>query len=240
MRAARHGRPRPPSSAPVPPRPLLARPRARAAPAEGQAPQACAVIPVKKPGQPAPPTASVAGPLSLVKTAKPACTGNRVCAFEVAIENTGDTEFKGTVEFDDAITGDGAIFGATTIAPPPPAPWSCPKTGQGFKCTANLTLGPKGAANAKTTVPLTMDLGPGIGAVKEAKNCATLKDAPTPSCATVPLQPPDAGRVPLGLRRPRMDSRSTRLWRRARRARKRIARSPSPSRIRPRPPCRGR
>ena len=121
-----------------------------------------------------------------------------MCPFEVVIENTSATEFKGTVEFDNSITGDGAIFGATAITPPPPAPWTCPKNGQGFKCTADLTIPAKSKA---PPVALTMDLGPGIGAVKEAKNCATLKDAPTPSCATISLtaQPDPNVTTPLTL-----------------------------------------
>ncbi len=129
------------------------------------------------------PEPSVAGQLSLLKTGV-SCQDKKACTFTFEVKNTSANDFDGDVEFDDSITGDGAIFGATTIAPAPPAPWSCPKSGQGFKCTAKLKIPANGAA---PPLSLTFDLGPGIGAVKEAKNCATLKDAPAPSCATLPL-----------------------------------------------------
>src|SRR5699024_7609330 len=87
--------------------------------------------------------------------------------------------------FDDQITGDDAIFGTTAISPAPAAPWSCPKTGQGFKCSANLAIPPNAAA---PSLKLTFDLGAGIGAVKDVKNCATLAGAAAASCATIPMQ----------------------------------------------------
>ncbi len=155
-------------------------------------PQACATIPVDNPAP------SQTGPLALVKTGN-ACRDNRLCDFTIAVSNTSANPFNGTVEFDDSITGDDAIFGATTISPAPAAPWSCPKTGQGFKCTANLAIPANGAA---PPLKLTFDLGAGIGAVKNVKNCATLQGAPAPSCATVPLgqvQPPAPAPDPNGL-----------------------------------------
>ena len=138
---------------------------------------ACATIPVEQP------TPTVAGPLSLLKTGG-SCQNNRTCDFTFTVSNTTGAPVTQTVEFDDSITGDDAIFGATTITPAPPAPWSCPKLGQGFKCTANLTIP---ANSAAPPLKLTFDLGAGIGAVKNVKNCATLKDAPAPSCATVAM-----------------------------------------------------
>ncbi len=135
------------------------------------------------PVEPEQPQPSEAGQISLLKTGV-ACKDKKACTFTFAVKNTSANDFDGDVEFDDSITGDGAIFGATTIAPAPPAPWSCPKSGQGFKCTAKLKIPANGAA---PPLSLTFDLGPGIGAVKEAKNCATLKGAPAPSCATLQL-----------------------------------------------------
>ena len=139
------------------------------------------------PVEPEEPTPSQAGQLSLLKTGV-ACKNNRICEFSFAIKNTSNAEFDGEVEFDDSITGDGAIFGATAIAPAPAAPWSCPKNGQGFKCTAKLKIPANGAA---PPLNLTFDLGPGIGAVQNVENCATLKDAPAKSCATLPMNAPE-------------------------------------------------
>jgi hypothetical protein len=156
--------------------------------AEAQPTQACASIPVKKPEP------SVSGPLSLLKTGG-SCKNNRTCDFTIVVTNTTAAPVTQTVEFDDAITGDGAIFGATAITPAPPAPWTCPKTAQGFKCSANLTI----PANASAPpLNLTFDLGAGIGAVKDVKNCATLTGAPTASCATIPLQAPPGPPAAIG------------------------------------------
>ncbi len=159
----------------------------------GLAPKpSCAEVPLQAPVAPPPPPpppaeAAKAGTLSLVKTAKPPCRDNRACDFQIVVTNDGDAEFKGQVEFDDNVTGDGAIFGAAALQPPPPAPWACTKGLQGFNCKADLTIPAKASAPA---LPLTTDLGAGIGAVKEVKNCVRLKDAAKESCATVPLQAP--------------------------------------------------
>ncbi|MBI1649076.1 DUF11 domain-containing protein [Hyphomicrobium sulfonivorans] len=131
------------------------------------------------------PEPSKAGQLALLKTGV-ACQAKKACTFMFAIKNTSANDFDGDVEFDDFITGDGAIFGATAITPAPAAPWSCAKNGQGFKCAAKLKIAANGAA---PPLSLMFDLGPGIGAVKEVKNCATLKGAAAASCATLPLEP---------------------------------------------------
>ena len=143
----------------------------------------CATLPVEQPETPKP---STAGQISLLKTGV-SCKDNRICTFNFAVTNTSATDFDGEVEFDDSITGDGAIFGATAITPAPAAPWTCPKNGQGFKCTAKLKIPANGAAPPLT---LTFDLGPGIGAVQNVENCATLKDAPAKTCATLPMNAP--------------------------------------------------
>jgi hypothetical protein len=148
----------------------------------------CATLPVEQAEQPKP---SEAGQISLLKTGV-SCKDKRICEFTFAVKNTGNADFDGEVEFDDSITGDGAIFGATTIAPAPPAPWSCPKNGQGFKCTAKLKIPANGAA---PPLNLSFDLGAGIGAVQNVENCATLKGAPAPSCATLPIEGPPPGPV---------------------------------------------
>ena len=57
---------------------------------------------------------------------------NRICDFTVEISNSSDTEFKGPIEFEDSLTVDGAIFGATSIVTPPDAPWTCSKVGLGW------------------------------------------------------------------------------------------------------------
>ena len=88
------------------------------------------------------------------------------------------------MEFDDSFKGDGGIFGAAIINPAPPAPWSCPKNAQlGFKCTAKLKIP---ANSAAPPLNLTFELPDGVGAVQTVENCATLKDAPGQSCATLP------------------------------------------------------
>ena len=169
-------------------------------------PEQCAVVPIEpdaKPGEGPvaelpgggggkvePSQASKAGTLSLVKTAAPgSCKDNRKCDFTVEVTNTAAQPFDGQVEFTDDLTGDGALFGASTISAP--QPWACPKVGGNFACAGMLAL----AATEKKSFAFTADLGAGIGEVKEMKNCATLKGAPAPSCATAPLaqvQPPPA------------------------------------------------
>ena len=154
-------------------------------PAAVPAPEQCAVVAID-PEAGAAGEPSAAGQLSLVKFGIPgSCKDNRNCGFGINFVNNSDAEFDGDVEFDDTVTGDGATFGASTITSPD-GTWQCAKTGQGFKCKGHLLLPGHGSHD----LPLTADLGPGIGAVKEMKNCATLKEAPTPSCTTMPLTPP--------------------------------------------------
>ena len=126
---------------------------------------------------------SAAGSLSLTKTAG-ACKDNRSCDFTISVANSAAAPFNGPVDFSDEVTGDGALLGNATLTAP--QPWACPKAQQNFACTAKLTL----AANEKKDFKFIADLGAGAGTVKEMKNCATLKDAPAPSCATAPLQAP--------------------------------------------------
>ena len=166
-------------------------------PAAEPAPEQCAVVPIdsEKPDggggggkvEPAPvPQASLAGTLALTKTAG-VCKANRSCDFTITVANTANAPFNGPVDFADEATGDGAFFGSAALTAL--QPWTCPKNGQSFACTATLTL----AADEKKDFQFTADLGAGAGAVKEMKNCATLKGAPAPSCATAPLaqvQPP--------------------------------------------------
>ena len=151
-----------------------------AAPAPAPAP-ACATIPVK----PVPPLPTI----TIAKAGVPAsCKGDpKACDFTLTITNNGDAPFNGPVEFTDDATGDGAIFGAAAITSAVPPPWSCPKTGQGFKCSAAaLPLGAKGTPTATATLPMSITLGAGTGAVKEMKNCATMTDQPA-SCGTVDM-----------------------------------------------------
>jgi hypothetical protein len=144
--------------------------------------------PTNAPAPPAQPPQTEADGLDIKKAAVPgSCRNNRSCEFNVTITNVGTTTFQGSVEFDDTVTGDGAFFGATAINKEPALPWSCKKDGQSFKCAiADLTLAPNGS----TTVLIGFDLGPGVGAVKEMKNCAKLKDAKDAACATIPLASP--------------------------------------------------
>lgn len=146
-------------------------------PNQGVPQKSCATIPITQP-QP-----SVAGALSITKTAG-ACRNGRACDFTIAVTNTGDAPFNGPVAFSDTATGDGALLGSTVLTAPPP--WSCPKAGQSFACTGTIALQPK------QTLPFTFtaDLGAGIGAVKELKNCARLEGAAQESCATGQLSAP--------------------------------------------------
>ena len=134
------------------------------------------------------PPQTEAGGLKIEKSAVPAsCRNNRSCEFIVTITNVGTTTFKGPLEFEDTVTGDGAFFGATDINKGAGPPWNCKKDGQSFKCSiAELTLAPGGS----TTVPIGFDLGPGVGAVKEMKNCAKLKEAKDAVCVTTPIALP--------------------------------------------------
>jgi len=156
----------------------------QAAPAAAPVGPVCATLPVEQPEEPKP---SEAGQISLLKTGV-ACKDKKSCEFTFAIKNTSANDFDGEVVFDDTFTDDGGgIFGATTINPAPPAPWSCPKNGQqGFTCTAKLKIP---ANSAAPPLNLTFELPAGVGAIQGVKNCATVKDAPTPSCATLPLEP---------------------------------------------------
>jgi len=154
---------------------------AGAAPAGPAAPaRACAAIPAENPA--APP----AGKLSIAKTGVAgSCKGDpKVCDFTVTVTNGTNAPINGPVEFTDDLTGDGALFGSAAVTAP--APWSCPKQGQGFKCSANLQLDAAGGAKASQSFTFSATLGAGTGAVKEMKNCATLVGEP-PSCGTVDM-----------------------------------------------------
>ena len=141
---------------------------------------ACARIPVNKPALP--PKASAVGQLSLNKSAiAGSCKNSRSCDFTISVTNTGNAPANGPIEFSDEVTADGGFFGSTVLTAA--QPWTCSKAGQGFACAATLTL----AAKEKKDFTFTADLGAGIGAVKEMKNCATLKGAAKPSCATASL-----------------------------------------------------
>ncbi|WP_206523553.1 hypothetical protein [Mesorhizobium sp. M7A.F.Ca.US.007.01.1.1] len=154
------------------------------------APEQCAVVNIEEVDPPGgggqvDPQASTAGPLSLVKTFT-TCVENR-CVFNVTISNTSDAEVKGPVEFTDDVTGDGAVFNSATVSAASDPKFNCARQGQGFICSnPAVTL----AAKSSVSITLTADLGKGIGAVKEMKNCATLKGAAAPSCATARLLQP--------------------------------------------------
>jgi hypothetical protein len=159
--------------------------------AQEPAPEQCAVVAIKDITPPGgggkvtpKPQPSNAGPLSLVKTfGNNACVENR-CTFNVTISNTTDAEVKGPIEFTDDVTGDGGLFNSATVSAASDPKFDCAKQGQGFVCSnPSVTL----AAKSSVSITLTADLGKGVGAVKEMKNCATLKGAATPSCATAPL-----------------------------------------------------
>ncbi|ODA68123.1 hypothetical protein A7A08_01293 [Methyloligella halotolerans] len=124
------------------------------------------------------------GKLSVVKTGG-SCAGNpQVCSFTIAVANGTDQPINGPVEFTDDLTGDGALFGGATVSPG--EPWTCPKEGTGFKCTATLQLDAAGGPNAIKRFSFAASLGAGTGSVKEMKNCATMTGQ-TPSCATLTL-----------------------------------------------------
>ncbi|MDF2388945.1 hypothetical protein JMG10_46460, partial [Nostoc ellipsosporum NOK] len=130
---------------------------------------------------------SQAGPLTLVKRASgEVCKDNRTCGFVIEVTNTSAQPFNGTVEFNDELTGDGTIFGSESLVGA--QPWSCPRAGNNFGCTAQLALAP----NEKKAFPFTASFGANDPAkiLNEMKNCATLKDAPNASCASVALPAP--------------------------------------------------
>ncbi|CAM5308761.1 hypothetical protein ATER59S_00826 [Aquamicrobium terrae] len=153
---------------------------------EEPAAEQCAAIPLeqKAPDQPQ------AGPLQIQKRAlNKSCdfsTGVG-CDFEVTVVNTTAAPFSGLVEIDDTVTGDGALFGATAMKNGPTAGWSCKKSGQAFACFNPAVAIP---ANGKTAFMAGFGLGPGTGAVKEMKNCATIKGTANTACATIASQQP--------------------------------------------------
>ena len=159
------------------------------------APEQCAIVAIKDPDggggkvipKPGQPQTSNAGPLSLVKTfSNEPCVDNR-CKFNITVTNTSDAEVKGQFMFRDDVTGDGGLFGSATVSATADHKFECAKQGQGFACSSPLI-----ALAAKDSINITLfaDLGKGIGAIKEMKNCATLEGAQTSSCATAPLQAP--------------------------------------------------
>jgi len=161
---------------PMPPQPGQAEP----------ASEQCATIPLeqKAPDQPQ------AGPLQIQKRAlNKSCDFSMGvgCDFEVTVVNTTAAPFSGLVEIDDTVTGDGALFGATAMKNGPTARWSCKKSGQAFACFNPAVAIP---ANGKTAFMAGFGLGPGTGAVKEMKNCATIKGTANTACATIASQQP--------------------------------------------------
>ncbi|RUU14260.1 hypothetical protein EOD23_01680 [Mesorhizobium sp. USDA-HM6] len=141
-------------------------------------------VPPAKPGQEQP-QASNAGPLSLVKTfSNEACVDNR-CKFNITIANTSDAAFQGPIDFTDEET-DG-VFNKGTVSTESNPKFVCQEQNGRFLCSnAAVTL----AAKSSISITLTVGLGEGVIAAKEIKNCAKLDGAPTPSCATAPLQAP--------------------------------------------------
>lgn len=155
-------------------------------------PEQCAVVPIDPetpPGDVAeevPPPAeqkSVAGQLTATKTLIPgSCKDGRICSFSLLFKNDGDTELApGAVVFTDEVTADGALLGNTIVNG-----FTCAKLGQSFSCATRERIAAKGTLEVRYQV----DIGAGAGAVKELKNCVTLKDAPTPTCATGDLTQP--------------------------------------------------
>jgi hypothetical protein len=130
------------------------------------------------------------GKVSVIKTGN-SCSGSPpVCSFTIAVANGTDQPINGPVEFTDDLTADGAPSANAVLTPS--EPWTCPKEGQGFKCTATLQLDAAGGLNAVKRFSFTAAFGDGGNSVKEVKNCATMAGE-QPSCASLTVSPPPSG-----------------------------------------------
>ena len=116
--------------------------------------------------------------------------GQSQLRFHDHVTNTSGAPFDGPVEFADESNRRRRPLRAPSTDRAP-QPWTCPKPVRDFACAGMLTL----AADEKKDLRSPPTLAPASATVKEMKNCATLKGAPAPSCATAPLaqvQPPPA------------------------------------------------
>jgi hypothetical protein len=107
--------------------------------------KACVSLPVCKTGEASccPPNLKVEKK-ALVLT----CTGEGGCGFEITVTNTGLGSYSGPIVIDD-VTAPGA---ATLSAAGSNAPWSCVKSGTGYRCThPAIELGPKQSRVLKLT-----------------------------------------------------------------------------------------
>jgi hypothetical protein len=146
--------------------------------AQAQPQQACASIPVI---QPTPPH------LTIAKTATAgACSDAGGCDFKITVSNDGDTDFDGPVSFDDVVTADNAVLGATQMTNGQAVgDFACSKGAQGFTCVSNGPI--KIPAKGSVDHDVSFALGPG-SAAKEIENCATLQGSDQPKqCAAIPL-----------------------------------------------------
>ncbi len=171
----------PPAGTPVPP------------------PEQCATIPIE-PDAPAP-APQQTGPLTIEKIkAVDTCATFGDCTFMITVINQTDKEITGPVVIEDVVTGDGALFGSTSILidktgnNPGSADWDCQKTGQSFTCTNPNAKIP--AKPGRVSFKKSFSLGTGVGQVKQIENCATLKGTANKACATIPITQPGQPPVP--------------------------------------------
>jgi hypothetical protein len=126
--------------------------------------------------------------LTITKTAKSASCSDigGGCIFNINIANSGDEEFKGTVEIEDVVTADGAqvpTAGQDTDADAGSG-FSCSNNGTSFTCKADsVTIPAKGSED----ITIGFKLG-SPSTAKEIKNCAKLTSGGPESCATIPLK----------------------------------------------------